>query len=305
MLQIFITFIALVVFVLNTIVCGVSILLLSPFKLIFFRIPTCQMFIHRISVTIAEIWVDINSLNLTLTQKVKWQIEGLENLDKDKWHFIIANHQTSIDIVILQHIFRRKIPFPKFVIKKELFWVPILGPCWWMLDFPFVTRRKQSNNQSPSKDFKTLESTCDKLQQTPSSIISFLEGTRFTNKKSKKSNSPYKHLLRPKSGSFSLILNHMEQKIDQIIDVTIVYPDGAQNLFALFNNRVKSIIIKVNIIDVSKDLTGDYSCDPNYRKYIQDFLAKVWKTKINLSSPHIKSTLRQSYFSSFFTPRLP
>jgi 1-acyl-sn-glycerol-3-phosphate acyltransferase len=57
--------------------------------------------------------------------------------------------------------------------------------------------------------------------------MNFLEGTRFTPAKHAKQQSPYRHLLKPKAGGIALALNAMGDKFRAILDVTIVYPDGA------------------------------------------------------------------------------
>ena len=56
-----------------------------------------------------------------------WDVEGVETLDRSEWYLVLANHQSWVDIAVLQRIFHRKIPFLKFFIKKELLWLPILG----------------------------------------------------------------------------------------------------------------------------------------------------------------------------------
>ena len=122
---------ALTFFLLNTITCGSAILILAPFKLLLLPFNKAQQTILRMSLNIGTLWVTLNNLNMALTQKIKWEIRGLPPLDKKDWYFIISNHQSALDIVVLQRVFNHKIPFLKFLVKKELFWVPILGQCWW------------------------------------------------------------------------------------------------------------------------------------------------------------------------------
>ena len=52
-------------------------------------------------------------------------LAGVENLDPNGWYMVVANHQSWVDILVLQKVFHRKIPFLKFFLKKELFWFPI------------------------------------------------------------------------------------------------------------------------------------------------------------------------------------
>ncbi len=53
---------------------------------------------------------------------------------------VIANHQSWVDILILQRVLNRKIPFLKFFLKRSLSLCPFLGLAWWALDFPFMRR---------------------------------------------------------------------------------------------------------------------------------------------------------------------
>jgi len=64
-----------------------------------------------------------------------------------------------VDILVLQRVFHRKIPFLKFFIKKELFWFPFLGQAWWALDFPFIKRYSKAKLQKkPHLRAKTWQS---------------------------------------------------------------------------------------------------------------------------------------------------
>ena len=55
-------------------------------------------------------------------------------------YLVLANHQSWVDILVLQKVFNRRIPLLRFFLKRQLFWVPLLGLAWWALDFPFMGR---------------------------------------------------------------------------------------------------------------------------------------------------------------------
>ena len=65
-------------------------------------------------------------------------IQGLEGLRRDGWYLLGANHQSWVDIAVVLRVFNRRIPFPKFFIKRELIWVPLLGGVWWALDLSLI-----------------------------------------------------------------------------------------------------------------------------------------------------------------------
>jgi 1-acyl-sn-glycerol-3-phosphate acyltransferase len=70
---------------------------------------------------IAENWIWVNTLNQKLTSNTRWVVEGIENLERSQWYLVLANHQSWVDILVMQRVFYRKIPLLKFFLKKELF----------------------------------------------------------------------------------------------------------------------------------------------------------------------------------------
>jgi len=60
---------------------------------------------------IAENWVWVNNQNQKLVGNTHWDVEGIDELDRSEWYLVLANHQSWVDILVLQRIFHRKIPF--------------------------------------------------------------------------------------------------------------------------------------------------------------------------------------------------
>jgi len=109
---------------------------------------------------IAENWIWVNNLNQKLIGNTRWDVQGMETLKRSEWYLVLANHQSWVDILVLQRIFHRKIPFLKFFIKKELLWFPVLGQAWWAMDFPFVKRYTKSYlKKTPHLKGRDLEIT--------------------------------------------------------------------------------------------------------------------------------------------------
>ena len=181
----------------------------------------------------ASNWVGTNSLIQKLFTKTDIVVTGLPGLAIDDWYLVLANHQSWVDIVVMQRVLHGKIPFLKFFLKKELIYVPLLGIAWWALDFPFMKRYSQAflkkNPHLRGKDLETTKKACAKFKHKPVSVMNFIEGTRFTDKKHDKQGSPFKHLLKPKSGGISFVLDAMGEHLTKIVDVTIYYPDGIPN----------------------------------------------------------------------------
>ena len=81
---------------------------------------------------------------LCLNPHLKWDVEGLENLNKKNWYLLICNHHSWADIVVLCVLFRKHIPMNKYFLKQQLAWVPFIGLACWALDMPFMKRYSRS-----------------------------------------------------------------------------------------------------------------------------------------------------------------
>ena len=62
----------------------------------------------------ATFWISVNSVNQNLFSRTTFEATGLEGLSPKDWYLVISNHQSWVDILVLQRIFNRKIPFLKF-----------------------------------------------------------------------------------------------------------------------------------------------------------------------------------------------
>jgi 1-acyl-sn-glycerol-3-phosphate acyltransferase len=265
-----------VVLTLNTIFWTLLLLLVALFKLLI-PIEGWRIFCGKLLNRIGRNWVGCNNLGLEVTKRIRWDVQGVNGLQPHEWYLVVANHQSFIDIAVLQKIFHRKTPMLKFFLKKELIWVPVLGIAWWALDFPFMQR-----TSSAHKDLETARKACEKFKLTPVSVMNFVEGTRFTEEKRQKQNSPFKHLLKPKAGGTALVLGTMGEQLTAILDVTIVYPDGVQSLWTFLCRRSMEIKVRVKSLPVTRELFGDYVADREFRSRFNDWLNRLWGEKDEL-----------------------
>ncbi len=231
----------------------------------------------------ASNWVAINTLNQKLFTKTKIEVHGLEKLEKKQWYLVIANHQSWVDIVVLQRVLHGKVPFLKFFLKKELLYVPFLGIAWWALDFPFMKRYSQSfikkNPHLKGKDIETTQKACRKFKHKPVSIMNFIEGTRFTQEKHQKQNSPFKHLLKPKAGGIGFVMSTLGDQLNKVLDITIYYPDGTPKFIDFLCGRINRVIVDIKITDIDHNLTGDYINDRNHKISFQKWVNQLWLDK--------------------------
>ena len=245
--------------------------------------PSCRVACDRLLIVISTAWISINLFNSRLFNRIVWDIRGVDALEMEGWYLVLSNHQSWMDILVLQTVFHGRIPFLKFFLKKELIWVPFLGLAWWALDFPFMRRYSRTFlEKHPHLKGKDLESTrkaCEKFKALPISIMNFVEGTRFTRAKHGAQKSPHRYLLKPRAGGVAFVLGAMGENIHRIVDVTIVYPQGADSFWGFISGRVKHIIVDVNSMPVSEQMVGDFFNDALFRERFCQWLNGLWQQK--------------------------
>ena len=251
--------------------------LVLPFK-------SVRLLIDPILLSIAESWIWGNSAWMRLTQRTTWDVQGIEGLNPHSWYMVSSNHQSWVDILVLQHLFNRRIPLLKFFLKQQLIWVPVMGLAWWALEFPFMRRHSEDylkkHPEMRGKDQETTRKACEKYALIPTSVMNFLEGTRFTPAKHARQQSPYRHLLKPKAGGMALALNAMGDKFQAILDVTIVYPDGAPSFGAFLTGKVHRVVVRVRTLPVPQHLLhGDYGQDAAFREAFSQWVQQLWRDK--------------------------
>ena len=273
-------------YVVNTVFWVIPIVIFSFLKIIPFA--PWQTFISYFLDGCATAWITFNNLNQKLTSRTKWQVVGTEAMTLNDWYLVISNHQSWVDILVLQRIFNRKIPFLKFFLKKELIWVPFLGIAWWALDFPFMSRHSKSylakNPHMKGKDLENTRKACEKFKHKPVSVMNFVEGTRLTPEKHAKIANGYEYLLKPKAGGMAFVLGAMGEQLHKLVDVTIYYPQGIPTFWDFVSGRVKSIQVDVRILPIEDILNSDhfamdYYENPAQRAKFQQWLNTLWTEK--------------------------
>jgi 1-acyl-sn-glycerol-3-phosphate acyltransferase len=265
----------------NTILWVTPIVLLALLKLI--PIVPLQKVLSYLIDGCAGCWVQLNTLNQQLLSPLKIEIIDMPELSTRQWYMVISNHQSWVDILVLQRIFSQKIPFLKFFLKQQLIFVPVIGLAWWALDFPFMKRYSREflakNPHLKGKDVEATRKACQKFKHKPVSVMNFVEGTRFTPAKWQKQQSPHSNLLLPRAGGLSFAINAMSESIDTILDVTICYPDGTPTYWQLMCGDVKRVRIKVASEQITEALIGDYQDDPEFKTKFQFWLNDLWQRK--------------------------
>lgn len=248
-----------------------------PFRPVRLALNWVVNFIH-------EGWVSCNKVWMNQVRDTGWRVEGLEGLDYQHSYLVTSNHQSWVDILVLQYVLNRRIRPLKFFLKQELIWVPVIGLCWWALEFPFMKRYSKAylakHPEKKGKDLETTRRTCDKFRDNPVGIFNFLEGTRFTEQKHREQNSPFKYLLKPKAGGIAFVLDAMGEQMQALLNVTIHYPAGNPSFWTLMAGNIPEVIVRIQAMPIPQEFIGrSYDQDEAYRKTFQLWVNQLWETK--------------------------
>lgn len=261
-------------------------ILLFAFTLLKIILPIrpVRKLLTAILTLIANAWVSCNSGWMWLTQKMDWTIQRPSGLDRKGWYFVISNHQSWVDILVLQHALNGRIPLLKFFLKQELIKVPVMGAAWWALDFPFMKRYSKAylekHPEKRGQDLETTRKACEKFRDMPTSVMNFLEGTRFTQRKHDEQQSPFQYLLKPKAGGMAFAMSAMGEQFRSVLDVTIHYPQGIPTFWDFLQGKMQRCTVLINEIEIPQALrNGDYETDEQYRLNFQLWVQTLWEQK--------------------------
>jgi 1-acyl-sn-glycerol-3-phosphate acyltransferase len=288
----------LLLMVISTIVLTSTVIVLAIGK--FLAPPgTALNFVRRVLTGIAELWASINNVLLSLSRKTRWDVEIPPALDRKGCYLVNSNHQSWVDILVLQRCFNRRLPFLRFFLKSQLIRVPFLGLTWWALDFPFMKRASKAQLASrpglKGQDLENARKACEKFTDMPVAMMNFPEGTRFSVAKHDAGNSPYKNLLLPRIGGVGQVLFALSDPLDALIDVTIVYPrDGpsetAPTFWQLLSGQLPEIVVRAEQREIPAHLLGrNFRKDREFRRDLESWISGLWLEKDQLISSILKS----------------
>jgi len=277
---------------------GAVTLLLLTLNVIFWAIPIVLLgiarpllpgtavrdVVGRWLIAMGEHWISCNRGIFGLAHSLEFDVRGATALRRRDWYLMIANHRSWVDILVLQLVFNRRVPFLKFFIKEQLKWVPFLGLAWWSLDMPFMRRYSQAylarHPEMRGRDLEATRRACEKFRRIPTTIINFVEGTRLTPGKHAAAAGGYRHLLPPKAGGMAYALSAMGGVLRTSLDVTIAYGERTPSLWDLCCGRMGRVIVQVCERPIEPWMqTGDYAGDEAFRRRFQETLAGYWREK--------------------------
>lgn len=228
-------------------------------------------------------WPAQNHFVLRYLTAIEWDIQGRDVIDTDKNYLVIANHQSWIDIPVLEEALYKNTGLSRYFVKKSLLNIPLVGWICRSLEFPAMHRFSKSmltkNPSLKGKDTEITRRSCLRLKGFHFTLNNFIEGTRFTEEKKQRQQSPYSNLLKPKAGGLSYAINILNDQVDSILNVTITYVGTPKTIWGVYFNGVKKIVISIEKIALTPALIGNYEEDRDFRVSFQGWLNTLWFKK--------------------------
>ena len=151
---------------------------------------------------------------------------------------------------------------------------------------PFLRRYSREKLLKDPKlrnaDIESTKKACRRLAANPSSLINFVEGTRFTPVKAKLARSQYQNLMPPKAASVAIALGEIGKDIDYVFNTTLVYPHNrypSKHFIDLLKGRLKDVYADIELVNVTPEISGDYLGDKAYKHQFTMHLRDVWQEK--------------------------
>lgn len=248
--------------------------------------------VDETNINITNSWLGVNNWLIdNVLPHLKWDITVDEDLDLSMQgrYLMTCNHQSWVDTTVNQYFGLTRMPLTRFFTKWELIFIPFVGQAFKILGFPMMKRHTKEeiakNPELKTRDMEEARKACEQLLSQPFTLLNYLEGTRFTPEKHQQQNSPYQNLLKPKAGGLALALNILGDQIDALVDMTIVYPDGAPGYGEFWLGEVGRIAVNLRKIDIPDwVLGGNYEDDEEYRASFQAWVDQLWTEKDQLIS---------------------
>ncbi|MCS2610661.1 acetyltransferase [Halomonas dongshanensis] len=269
--------------VLSTLFWGVPLILLTLAKLLTPSQRGRQWLLLRLN-RVALNWIGANLWWMKRWLRPRLDAEVPEQLSTDQWWLVISNHRSWTDIFMLLMVFHRRIPMPRFFIKRQLVWIPIVGLAFWALEFPLMRRfsREQiaTNPKLASIDRESTERMCRRARTSPIAIFNFVEGTRFTPAKRSAQGSPYGYLLRPKSGGVAQVISLLGSQLDGILDVTLSYANPKPSFWGFLCGKEQAILLRARKLEVPAwMLEANYHEKAQHKERFHSWINSLWQEK--------------------------
>ena len=237
--------------------------------------------------SLADGWVACNKWMIAALGVTRLDIDWRQarDLSPQGWQIIISNHQSWSDILVLQTMFVGRVPPLKFFVKRVLIWVPGVGLAMYFLGFPYVRRfpreQLEANPTLREIDRTATLKACELFKRFPTSVLNFVEGTRFTVEKHASQSSQYRRLLMPKTGGLGYVVTALGALVTRATDVTIHYPNGVPSFWDFLCGRCEVVRVEVRSVEIPASLreAGTDPLSPAGRDDLRHWVDALWHEK--------------------------
>jgi 1-acyl-sn-glycerol-3-phosphate acyltransferase len=229
--------------------------------------------LYRTAVAVDDAW-------LRHVVGARWLVPALE-LPRERNCIVLCNHVSWADILLAQSLIAPAGPVPKFLCKRELVWLPMIGIVAWAYDFPLLkrhARRPEDEDARRAADIARVRDACAILRDAPAAMLSFVEGTRFTPEKRVARESPFAHLMQPRTGGFQAMCESLSGLDFSIVDATLIYSPGT-TFWRFIAGAADPVEVRVAVLDGAELADADFN----------DWLNARWRKKDQLLSSAVHS----------------
>ncbi|ELQ75489.1 Lysophosphatidic acid acyltransferase LPAAT, partial [Trachipleistophora hominis] len=223
------------------------------------------------------------SLYLTAQVLVRGSIASIK---RDENVLVISNHIGAIDFLMYHEVANMKgmIAHCKYILKRSLGYVPILGPSLRCLCFCFVDRCAR-------KDVESIRKYVDYVHRNGIKhwLMLYPEGTRFTQRKKREADEycgqkgvpPFTHVLCPRTKGFKVFHEHARHVYKNIVDITVDYrnADGERavcSLYKFFTVEIDgTFLMDVRVVPMEEVHDCEQFMDECFRR--KDRILSEWR----------------------------
>ena len=248
--------------------------LLFFFLVFFLPFKNLRAKLKKKSLILYRCWHYVNKLMISYFTDVV--VTGDYDLLARKNRYIFfSNHYSLIDIAMIG-FFQSNSTLITIIMKKSLLWtLPVFSWFCRACGFPFLSRSDSYT------DIINLQHSFHLLKSLGNSLIIFPEGTRFSLQKKCQYDSHYQYLLNPRLRGLAESLYALEDYIDGLVDITIVYSGVGASLASLLTGKITRIYLHIRSIELDESFFGDFS-KPQFKKDFAKKINSFWQDKDNL-----------------------
>jgi len=243
-----------------------------------------RRFFYRLMIGIYFMACQVDIFLFKVLLGIQFEVDPLDQLHPGKNYLVLSNHKSWADILVLQSVLINKTPIIKFIVKRELLYLPLVGLICWAYEYPMVARKSfrvgSKREDNPSSDLEILKNKLGDISRNPAAVINFAEGTRVSPEKRSRFGSPHQNLLKARTGGLFFIMNTFGHRIDDLLNITISYNCPAPVFFRFLGGKCKTVRVQVDRIPMAALLRelSDGSGRLDYQR-VDRWLQKTWTDK--------------------------